>query len=64
MCFVTVHHGLAAPPSAAGIRVTPTNHLGDAMKFWISDIGPETFRINVDREPGVDMATFAWFADR
>ena len=26
----------------------------------IKDVGPDTFRINVDADPGPIMATFAW----
>ena len=53
-------HGLDITPSAEDISVTPTNNLGNASKFWISDIGASTFRINVDTDPGADTATFSW----
>jgi nitrous oxidase accessory protein NosD len=59
---VTVTHGLALTPTARHIKVTPTNNLGNASKFWISDIGATTFIINVDTDPGETTATFAWQA--
>jgi hypothetical protein len=59
---VDVAHGLAVTPSASDVQVTPTNDLGNATKFWISDLGASTFRINVDGDPGASTATFAWSA--
>ncbi len=56
---VDVSHSLAITPSAGNISVTPTNDMGSATKFWISDIGASTFRINVDQDPGGN-ATFSW----
>lgn len=60
--YVDVTHGLAFTPTAANISVSPTNNLGNAAKFWISDIGASTFRINVNADPGATTATFAWQA--
>lgn len=57
---VDVTHGLAVTPLAANIQITPTNGLGSAAKFWVSNITSTTFRINVNADPGVDTATFAW----
>jgi len=56
---VEVKHGLDWTPPITSISVTPTNDLGQAQKFWISDVGPATFRINVDRDPG-SQARFVW----
>ena len=60
--YIDVTHGLAATPTVADIQVTPTNNLGDASKFWISDAGATTFRINVNADPGATTATFSWSA--
>lgn len=57
---VDVTHGLSKTPVAQDIVVTPTNNLGDASFYWISDVGATTFRINIDSDPGVSTATFAW----
>jgi len=61
--YVEVTHGLSATPNAKDISVTPTNGLGNASKFWISDVGVSTFRINVNTSPGATTATFAWHAE-
>lgn len=61
--YVTVTHGLAFTPTAQQIRITPTNNLGNSVKYWISDIGATTFRINVDSDPGAGTATFSWKAE-
>jgi hypothetical protein len=58
--YVDVTHGLAITPTAGQISVTPTNNLGDASFYWISNIGASTFRINVDADPGAGTATFVW----
>ncbi len=58
--YVDVSHGLGITPSINNINVTPTNNLGSATKFWISNVGASTFRINVDIDPGVTTATFSW----
>jgi hypothetical protein len=57
---IDVTHGLAITPEAANISVTPTNSMGDSAKYYISDIGATTFRINVNADPGATTATFAW----
>ncbi len=59
---VAVTHGLAATPSNRHIMVTPTNNKGSATEHWISAPGATTFTINVDVDPGVTTATFAWQA--
>jgi hypothetical protein len=58
--YVDVPHGLGKTPPIEGITVTPSNGLGNASKFWLSDVGDETFRINVDVDPGETTATFVW----
>lgn len=58
--YATVTHGMAYTPTR--IEVTPTNSLGDAVKYWVSDIGATTFRINVNADPGATTATFNWDA--
>jgi len=57
---VDVTHSLAITPSINDINVTPTNTMGNAQKYYISDIGASTFRINVDQDPGATTATFSW----
>lgn len=57
---IDVTHALKRTPTAQNISVTPTNNLGNATKFWVSDVGASTFRINVDADPGAVTATFAW----
>ena len=59
---VTVNHGLDATPAAGNITVTPTNSLGSASKFWVSNITSTQITITVNADPGVTTATFAWFA--
>jgi hypothetical protein len=61
--YIDVTHGLASTPSANDIMVTPTNSLGNSTKYYISDIGATTFRINVDADPGATTATFSWIAE-
>ncbi len=57
---ITVSHGLSAQPATSTIAVVPTNNLGSATKFWVSNVGATTFRINTDVDPGVTTATFNW----
>jgi hypothetical protein len=57
---IAVSHGLSVTPPLAAISVTPTNNLGSAAKFWISGVGSTQFTINVNADPGVTTATFAW----
>lgn len=57
--YVDVVHGLSITPSINNICVTPTGW-GNAAKYWISDVGATTFRINVDVDPGASTATFSW----
>ena len=61
--YFDVAHGLSVTPNAKDISVTPTNSLGNASKFWISNVGASTFRINVNTYPGSATATFAWRAE-
>jgi aconitase A len=63
---VVVSHGLgdsiykALTPTAGQLRVVPTNNLGNATKFWVSNFTTTQFTINVDANPGTDTATFGW----
>lgn len=59
---IAVTHGLSATPALDDISVTPTNNLGDATKFWISNPTATQFTVNVDADPGAGTATFAWSA--
>jgi len=58
--YTDVSHGLDIKPATSSISVVPTNNLGDATKYYISDVGASTFRINVNVDPGVTTATFVW----
>lgn len=55
-----VSHGLDMTPVAQNIQLTPTNSLGNATKFWITNVTATQFTINVDVDPGATTATFAW----
>jgi len=57
---IAVSHGLDTTPALANLTVTPTNSLGSATRFWISGVTNTSFTINVDVNPGVTTATFAW----
>jgi len=57
---IDVTHGLAITPSINDINVVPTNNLGNSTKYWLSDVGSSTFRINVDIDPGATTAIFSW----
>lgn len=57
---IAVTHGLDITPTVNIISVTPTNGLGAAAKFWISNPTNTQFTINVDANPGATTATFAW----
>jgi parallel beta-helix repeat protein len=59
---IAVTHGLAATPVLQDIKVTPTNAMGLASKFWITSPTSTQFTINVDADPTTDPATFAWQA--
>jgi len=60
--WVDVTHGLAFTPTARNIELVPTNNLGAAAKWWVSNLGATTFRINTDVDPGAGTAAFAWRA--
>lgn len=59
---IVVAHGLDRQPSQSGISVAASSDLGDASKFWVSDVGSTNFTINVDVDPGASGADFAWSA--
>jgi hypothetical protein len=56
---IAVTHGLDITPPAGSVVVTPTNNLGSATKFWISNVTNTQFTINVNVDPAAS-ATFAW----
>lgn len=60
---IAVTHGVAMTPTLNQIKVTPTNNLGLAAKFWISSPTATQFTINVDVNPGAGTATFSWMVD-
>lgn len=58
---IDVTHGLGATPATRDIQVTPVSTLASAARFWISNAGATTFRINIDADPNATV-TFAWQA--
>lgn len=63
---VTVTHGLDHPManSAQFISVNPTNDMGPATKFWVSNVTATTFDIMINTAPGSYAANFRWAIDR
>jgi hypothetical protein len=57
---IDVTHGYGATPDVSQLHITATNNLGSATKWWVSNIGGTTFRINVNADPGATTATFSW----
>lgn len=57
---IAVSHGLSKTPTAQNISITPTNNLGNATKFWVSNVTATQFTINVNIDPAGSGATFAW----
>jgi len=57
----TVNHGLQTTPSAANISVVfteqGTNNYG---RWWISNITPTQFTVNVSSDPGASNLDFSW----
>lgn len=58
--LISVTHGLSVTPTADKIKLTPTNNLGNATKYWIGSTSSSTFQIYVDINPAGSGATFAW----
>lgn len=59
---VVVAHGLDGVPQRQHISLTPTNSMGNASKFWLSDVTTDSFTIRVDVAPTGAGASFAWQA--
>jgi hypothetical protein len=57
---ITVNHGLDRTPESKDFVLTPTNSLGNAGKWWVSNINSTSFDINVDVPPTTTIATFAY----
>jgi len=57
---VTFSPSLSITPTAQNISVVPTNSLGNATKFFVSNISNLGFRITVDVDPGATTATFSY----
>lgn len=58
---VVVSHNIGSTPEPGEIQASPANDLGDAAKWWLSDLGATTFTINVDAAPGASgTALFDW----
>lgn len=59
---VVVNHNLNRQPFVKDIIVTPNNSLGNAAKYWVSNVTATQFTINVNTDPGSGTAQFAWQA--
>jgi len=59
---IVVAHGLDLTPTDGDIIVVPTNSMGNATKFYVSNYTSTNFKITVDQAPGPATATFAWKA--
>jgi len=57
-----VMHRLGETPSASNIIISPLNNLGNATKYWVSNINNMSFAINVNVAPGKTAAKFVWQA--
>lgn len=65
---ITVNHGIDVDKTdyyltVDCIRVIPTNNMGSATKFWVSNPTATTFVINVDADPSTNNANFSWQVD-
>ena len=57
--FVVITHSISATPSASQISITPLDYMGSSTKWFITEIGATTFKLNVDQVPGSDI-NFEW----
>lgn len=57
-----ISHGLPYAPALEDITLSPTNSGGNVSHWWVTDVTDTTFTINVDVDPGVGGARFAWRA--
>ena len=58
---VTVGHDLDLDPSKENFQVTPVSSLGAASEFFVDNVNPESFDINLDADP-TQSVTFSWMA--
>ncbi len=56
----TITHGLSLTPTASMFRITPTNSLGNATKWYLDSCGATNCTLHVDQDPGATTATFSW----
>ena len=57
--FVVITHSISVTPSASQISITPLDDMGSSTKWFITEIGATTFKLNVDQVPGSDI-NFEW----
>ena len=62
--YVDVPHGLGINPEERNVHVTRTSIGGSSTKYWISNVGVSTFRVNVNIDPGPGGAWFNWMVVR
>ena len=59
--YVIVTHGIRITPATSSISVTPTNNLGDATGYHITEVNADNFKIDLNAAPGTGKeATFVW----
>jgi hypothetical protein len=58
---VTVGHDLDLDPSKENFQVTPVSSLGSASEFFVDNVNPGSFDINLDADP-TQSVTFSWMA--
>lgn len=57
----TINHGLPMTPSINQIQICMTTGIGAAKSVWISGVGPTTFTVSCDANPGANVS-FNWRA--
>ncbi len=62
---IVVPHSLGFTPNLWDIVITPTNLLGDALKFALTAVNGINFTVDLDQAPGAtNSATFVWAFNR
>jgi hypothetical protein len=60
---VTITHGLGGTPAAYDIHVMPTaSTTNSIVMYWVDNIGPTSFQVNVRTAPGASGFNFSWKA--
>lgn len=59
-----VTHGLSSTPQEREITLTRSSNGGNSVKYWFSNVGATTFKVNVEVDPGSGGAWFVWAISR